>query len=225
MSVKSERAFSQAVEDYVKAVYELQQAQRPVATTELAARVGASPAAATKMLKHLASLGLLEHTLYYGARLTDSGERIALEILRHHGLIELFLHERLGYSWDEVHHEADVLEHYISERMEERLANLLGDPALDPHGEPIPTRDGLVAALRGTSLAEAEPGAALTVLRVADRDPAALQYLQRLGIALGIQINVLEKQPFNGPLTLAINSETCVIGRELADYIFVEERD
>ena len=224
MSVKSERAFSQSVEDYVKAVYELQQAERPVATTELAERVGASPAAATKMLKHLASLQLLEHTPYYGARLTASGERIALEVLRHHGLIELFLHERLGYGWDEVHREADVLEHYISEMMEERLAKLLGDPTLDPHGEPIPTRDGLVATARGTALTTAEPGDALIVLRVADRDPAALQYLERMGIALGVEINVLEKQPFNGPLTLSLNGAACVLGRELADYIFVEAR-
>ncbi len=224
MSVRSERATSQAVEDYVKAVYELQQAERPVATTELAERVGASPAAATKMMKQLAAQGLLEHTPYYGARLTASGEQIALEILRHHGLIELFLHRSLGYGWHEVHHEADVLEHFISERMEERLARLLGDPAFDPHGEPIPTRDGAVAAARGASLAAAEPGAALIVLRVADRDPAALQYLARIGIALGVEINVLEKQPFNGPLTVTIGGEPCAIGRELADYIFVEAR-
>lgn len=224
MSVKNERAFSQAVEDYVKAVYELQQSERTVATTELAERVGASPAAATKMLKHLASLGLLEHTPYYGARLTVSGEQIALEVLRHHRLIELFLHERLGYSWDEVHREADILEHHISEMMEDRLAKLLGDPTLNPHGEPIPTRDGAIAARRGTSLAEAEPGAKLVVLRVADRDPAALQYLQNIGIALGVTIDVLEKQPFNGPLTLSLNEKTHIIGRELAGHVFVEEK-
>ena len=140
------RVFSQAVEDYLKAIYSLQQEDESVSTTRLAKRVGTSPAAVTKMIKHLAENKLIDYTPYYGVRLTPAGERIALEILRHHRLLELYLHEALGYDWDEVHAEAEKLEHHISEEFEARIDKLLNFPLTDPHGEPIPTRDGVIAA-------------------------------------------------------------------------------
>ena len=222
MRAKNERVFSQAVEDYVKAVYELQQVSPTASTSDLARLLGISDAAATKMLKHLASLDLIHHTPYQGARLTPTGERIALEIIRHHRLIELYLHDQLGYAWDEVHGEAEILEHHISEAFEERLAKLLGDPTVDPHGDPIPTREGVIAPRRGTPLSESEPGESLVIMRVSDRDPEVLRYLARIGITLGVHVEVVEKQPFNGPLTLSMGSATHSVGRELAGHVFVE---
>jgi DtxR family Mn-dependent transcriptional regulator len=210
------------VEDYVKAAYELQQIRDTVATTDLARHVGTSTAAATKMLKHLASLGLMEHAPYQGARLTQKGERVALEIIRHHRLIELYLHDQLGYSWDEVHGEAEILEHHISETLEDRLCKLLGNPTIDPHGDPIPARDGTIEPRRGKPLSDFEVGEVLIVRRVNDKQPEVLKYLSGVGITLGTQMVVLDKQPFNGPLTLALAGHQYSIGRELAGHVFAE---
>jgi DtxR family Mn-dependent transcriptional regulator len=224
MTSKSHRMFSQAVEDYVKAAYELQQSGEGVSTSELARLVGHSSAAATKMLKQLVTLGLIDYAPYRGASLTPTGERVALEIIRHHRLIELYLHNQLGYSWDEVHREAEILEHHISEDFEDRLASLLGDPTIDPHGDPIPTRDGVIAPRRGRPLSDSEPGESLVIMRVSDREPEVLRYLAQVGITLGATVDVVEKQPFNGPLTVALSAGTQSIGRELAGYVFVEPR-
>ena len=146
------------MEDYVKAIFKLQQEDEKVSTTVLARKLGTSPAAVTKMMKQLSENHLLDYTPYHGVRLTPSGEKIALEIIRHHRLIELYLHQALGYSWDQVDAEAEKLEHHISEEFEDRIDRILDFPTRDPHGDPIPTRDGWMEAHRGTSLANAVPG-------------------------------------------------------------------
>lgn len=222
MNEASGRVFSQVVEDYVKAIYKLQQEEQAVSTTELARKIKTSAAAATKMIKHLAENNLIIHNRYRGVRLTPAGERIALEIIRHHRLLELYLHEALGYGWDEVDAEAEKLEHHISEEFEARIDQMLDYPLTDPHGDPIPTRDGTIAPTRGTPLHASEPGETLVILRVRDSDPEALRYLKHLEMWLGTVVEVVEKQPFNGPLTLKIGDKTHTIGRELAGHVFVE---
>jgi DtxR family Mn-dependent transcriptional regulator len=218
---QTSRPVSAAVEDYLKAIFKLQEEGESVSTTALARKIGASPAAATKMIKQLAESRLIDHTPYYGVRLTQAGEKIALEIIRHHRLLELYLHEALGYSWDQVDAEAEKLEHHISEEFEDRIDRLLGSPEHDPHGDPIPTREGTMAAPRGSSLAEAAAGERLIILRVRDSDPEVLRYLARIGMRLQTEIEVLEIQPFNGPLTLRVGETTHSVGRELAGHVFV----
>jgi DtxR family Mn-dependent transcriptional regulator len=224
MSDTRERVFSQAVEDYVKCIYKLQHEGEAVSTTGLARKIGATPAAATKMIKHLAEIKLIDHTPYYGVRLTPAGERVALEIIRHHRLLELYLHQTLGYSWDEVDAEAEKLEHHISEEFEDRIDRMLDFPHTDPHGDPIPTREGVMTARRGKSLADSEPGETLVILRVRDSSPEALRYLASLGMRLEAVIEVKEKQPCSGSLTLTVDGATHSVGRELAEHVFVESR-
>src|SRR2546421_1177204 len=185
-----DKFFSQAVEDYVKAIYKLQNAEETVSTTDLARKMGGSAAAATKMIKHLAAVKLIDYTPYYGVRLTEGGEKVALEIIRHHRLLELYLHQALGYDWDEVDAEADKLEHHISEEFEARIDKLLDYPSTDPHGDPIPTRDGSIAALRGKPLSDSEPGDKLVIRRVRDSDPDVLRYLARIGMRLETPVEV-----------------------------------
>ena len=216
------RPFSQVVEDYLKAVYKLESEEQAVSTTVLAKRLGTSPAAATKMIKQLAELKLIHHTPYYGVRLTEAGSKVALEVIRHHRLLELYLHQALGYGWDEVDAEAEKLEHHISEDFEDRIDRMLDYPTFDPHGDPIPTRDGEIAPRRGWPLADSNPGDKLVILRVRDSDPGVLRYLAELGMKLEVLLEVTEKQPFNGPLTLKVNGISHSIGRELAGHVFVE---
>lgn len=216
------RVFSQAVEDYVKAIYKLQSEEQAVSTTSLARKMGTSAAAATKMIKHLAECKLIDYTRYYGVRLTPAGEKVALEIIRHHRLLEMYLHQALGYRWDEVDAEAEKLEHHISEDFEDRIDRMLDFPSLDPHGDPIPTRDGYIAPHRGTSLAHSQPGETVIIMRVRDSDPEALRYLDRLGMRLSAVVEVTERQPFNGPLTLRVAGQSHSVGLELAGHVFVE---
>lgn len=213
---------SQAVEDYLKVIYKLQRENERVTTTDLAKALKVSPASVTNMMKKLAKMRLVQHTSYQGVGLTKAGEKVALEVVRHHRLLELYLKEALGYSWDQVHDEAEKLEHHISEEFEERIDRMLDYPRTDPHGDPIPTREGVMAALRGKSLAESEPGERLIILRVRDSDPEVLRYLARIGMRLEVIIEVKDKQPFNGPLLLDIDGETHSVGRELAGHVFVE---
>lgn len=222
MHEAGERIFSQSVEDYVKAIYKLQDEARSVSTTLLARKIGATPAAATKMMKQLAEMKLIDYTPYHGVRVTEAGEKVALEVIRHHRLLELYLHQALGYSWDEVDAEAEKLEHHISEEFEDRIDRMLDYPAHDPHGDPIPTRDGTVAPNRGTSLAESEPGERVVIRRVRDSDPNVLRYLAQLGMRLHTEMEVQDKQPFNGPLTVTVGDRTHSLGRELAGHVFVE---
>ncbi len=222
MEITDTRIFSQAVEDYVKAIYKLQSEDESVSTTGLARKMGTSPAAATKMIKHLAESKLIDYTRYHGVRLTPAGERVALEIIRHHRLLEMYLHQALGYGWDEVDAEAEKLEHHISEEFEARIDRMLDYPSTDPHGDPIPTREGTIAPHRGKPLSDFNPGDRLVILRVRDSNPDALRYLAKLGMTLAVVVEVKDKQPFNGPLTLKIGEQTHSVGRELAGHVFAE---
>ena len=214
---------SEAVEDYAKAIHALaERSSKPVGTSALAERLGVSPGTVTAMLKRMAEMGLVEHEPYRGARLTGAGERVALEVIRHHRLLEAYLTEALGMPWDRVHDEAEVLEHYISEELEERIATALGDPDRDPHGDPIPDRELELAAEQATSLAELEPGRRGTFRRVSDSDPEILRYLGSIGLRPGSQLEVVDRQPFGGPLLIRVDDYEHAIGEPLAGRIRVE---
>jgi DtxR family Mn-dependent transcriptional regulator len=195
---------SQSQEDYLKALYLVRREGRRVTTSELSARLAVSPASAAEMLGRLSALGLVVHDRYRGAELTPAGEEVAVEMVRHHRLLEMYLAEMLGYRWDEVHEEAERLEHFISERMEERIYDALGRPALDPHGDPIPTVDGRVNPGRHRPLTECRPGERLIVRRVSDREADKLRELARLGIGLGSVLEVLAESVFEGPITVRV---------------------
>jgi DtxR family Mn-dependent transcriptional regulator len=216
---------SEAVEDYAKAIYALQARSggEPVATTELAERLGVTPASASAMVKKLADLGLADHVPYRGTRLTDDGERLALEVLRHHRLLELYLAEQLGVPWDRVHDEADKLEHVLSEDLEARIAAKLGDPTHDPHGDPIPTAALTVDEGKTRALADMQPGERGRFIRVSDSDPAMLRYLGERGIAIGDKLEVLDRQPFDGPLTVRFGDELHTLGGGLARAMRVDQ--
>jgi DtxR family transcriptional regulator, Mn-dependent transcriptional regulator len=216
-------ANTEAVEDYAKAIYALERrADGPVGTSALAKRLGVSPGTVTAMVKRLADLGLAVHEPYRGVTLTESGERVALEVIRHHRLIEAFLAEALGMPWDRVHDEAEVLEHYISEDLEERIAAALGDPSHDPHGDPIPDRKLAVAddpAAR--PLSELEPGDGATFARVSDSDPEMLRYLAQRKIRPGARVTVRDREPFGGALMIIVDGAAHAIGAPLADRMLV----
>jgi len=205
-----------AVQDYVKAIYTLDSGEGPVTTTALAERLDVRPASVSGMLPKLMELGLVEHEPYHGVRLTQRGTRVALEVVRHHRLLELFLVESLGMTWDEVHAEAEVLEHVLSEELEELIAAKLGDPAFDPHGDPIPSRELKVPKDRSRSLHSLEPGERATFVRVSDSDPEMLRFLSERGIAPGAEIEVVERQPFDGPLYVRAGDDVHVLGAVLA---------
>jgi DtxR family Mn-dependent transcriptional regulator len=207
---------SEAIEDYAKAIYALsRRSEGPVSNGDLAARLGVTPATATAMLKRLDGLGLARRRPYKGVTLTAAGERVALEVIRHHRLLESYLAEVLGMPWDRVHEEAEVLEHYISEELEERIAAQLGDPSYDPHGDPIPGPDLAPPGEEGTPLADLEPGETGVFARVSDRDPAMLRYLADRGIVPGVSLKVISRQPFDGPLLVAVGEGEHALGGEL----------
>lgn len=213
---------TEAIQDYAKAIYGLQRrAEGAVATSALADRLGVSPASVTAMLKRMAEAGLVEHEPYRGVRLTGAGERVALEVMRHHRLLEAYLVEALGMPWDRIHAEAEVLEHYISEELEERIASALGDPTVDPHGDPIPSRELEISAEHGTALAEMEPGDGGVFSRVSDSDPEMLRYLAERGIRPGSKLEVTERQPFGGPLFVEVSGQKHAIGGELAERMLI----
>lgn len=214
---------SQAVEDYLKAIYTLETEDKGASTTKIADSLDVSSASATNMVKRLDKMGLVDYQSYKGARLTDSGKKIALEIIRHHRLLELYLLEVMGYSWDEVHDEAEKLEHHISERFEDKIAQLLDDPTHDPHGDPIPTKDGLMPEMDATPLVEGDTEQEYIVSRVKDQDPELLRYLEKIGLLPGIKVKIKQKEPFEGPVTLLIENKERVIGNEVAKNIFVAE--
>lgn len=219
--------FSQSEQDYLKAIYELQyeQGNAWVTTTGLAQRLGVSPASVTEMVKKLAAdeRELVWHERYHGARLAAAGERAALEVIRHHRLAESFLSQALGYSWDKVHAEAHRLEHVISEELEEHIAHYLGDPARDPHGSPIPQRDGAIETLKDIRLTDLPLGQRARVQRVLDDDPALLRYLSELGLVLGAQVEITERAPFQGPLYVRLLEPPAVhaLGAGVTDQVFV----
>jgi DtxR family Mn-dependent transcriptional regulator len=217
---------TRAVEDYVKAIYSLQRGRsKPVSTSALAERLGVTAPSASGMVKRLARMKLVRHVRYRGFLLTPAGERLALEVLRHHRLLELYLSEAFGMPWDKVHAEAEALEHVISEELEERIALVLGDPKVDPHGDPIPSREGLIDELETVSLADLEPGQHATFARVSDSNPAMLRYLSARSVRPGQQIEVREKQPFGGPLVVRIAKHDHALGAELALAMRVKLKD
>jgi DtxR family Mn-dependent transcriptional regulator len=212
-----ESTFSAAIEDYAKAIYALQaRAGGAVATTALAERLSVTPASASGMVRKLDEQGLVTHVRYRGVRLTASGTRVALEVLRHHRLLELYLAETLDVPWDRVHDEAEVLEHVLSEDLEALIAAKLGHPTHDPHGDPIPTADLELPEEPTECLAALEPGAEGVFVRISDSDPEMLRYLAEQGIAPGDALRVEDKQPFGGPLFVRFRGDVHVLGGTLA---------
>jgi DtxR family Mn-dependent transcriptional regulator len=208
-----------AAQDYLKAIHALETAGERVTTSALASRMRVSPPSATAMTKRLAELGLVERAPYRGVALTEPGRRRALEMLRHHRLLESYLADRLGLSLDEVHEEADRLEHVLSEELEAKIDAELGFPTHDPHGDPIPDSDLRLELDRERTLAELGPGERASVSRVPDGDPALLRYLERLGLVPGSYVEIVEQAPFAGPVTVRTGSGAHAISRELADRI------
>ena len=207
---------SDAVENYAKAIYAIQQQSGTVTTNAIAERLGVTAASASGMVKKLDSLGLVSHVPYKGVELTDDGERLALGVIRHHRLLELYLAESLDVPWDRVHAEAEVLEHVLSEELEELIAAKLGNPTVDPHGDPIPTADLVIEERPTSSLADLEPGARATFVRISDSDPEMLRYLAERGIAPGDDFEVIDKQPFDGPTFARFGDDVHVLGGALA---------
>jgi DtxR family Mn-dependent transcriptional regulator len=216
-------AGSEAVEDYAKAIYALARREPgPVATSSLAERLGVSPGTVTAMLKRMAGMGLATYEPYRGVELTAAGDRVALEVIRHHRLIEAYLTEALGMPWDRVHDEAEVLEHYISEELEERIANALGNPDRDPHGDPIPDRDLAIERELGTPLIGLGAGESGTFTRVSDGDPEMLRFLDEREIRPGATLTVTGRQPFGGPLLVEVGGVEHGLGDRLAERMVVD---
>ncbi len=207
---------SEAVENYAKAIYAIQHRSGSVTTNAIAERLGVTAASASGMIKKLGSLGLVSHVPYKGVKLTEDGERLALEVIRHHRLLELYLAESLDVPWDRVHAEAEVLEHVLSEELEELIAAKLGNPTVDPHGDPIPTADLVIDERPTSSLADLDPGARATFVRISDSDPEMLRYLAERGIAPGDEFEVIDKQPFDGPTFARFGDDVHVLGGALA---------
>ena len=214
---------SHAEEDYLKAIYELAEDAGKVSTSALVQRLGRKAGSVTGMLQQLADKKprLVEYERHHGVSLTPAGTKIALEIIRHHRLIELYLAESLGYKWDKVDAEAEQLEHVISEEFEDKISAMLGDPRVDPHGDPIPGKDGSVAPPSRLTLSEAELGRPVRVARVRDDDPALLRYLAELGIVPEALITVAERAPFDGPIHVTVGELDHALGRSVTDKVFV----
>ena len=223
MSVHQE-TLTTAAQDYAKAIFALQMrsAGEAVSTNALAERLGVTPGSASGMVKRLHELGLVSHVPYRGVSLTEEGRRVALEVIRHHRLLELYLVESLGVPWDRVHEEAEVLEHVLSDQLEELIAAKLGDPVYDPHGDPIPSRDLVLDEPETESLARLETGTRGTFVRVSDNDPAMLRYLAGRGIAPRRTCEVVGREPFGGPLFVRFGDEIHPLGAELARAMRVE---
>jgi len=220
-------ALSRSVEDYLKAVYQLTEREPDAATSDIAQRLGVAPASVTGMIKRLAESGLLEHEPYRGARLTRRGRQAALAVMRRHRIIESYLINKLAYDWSTVHDEAERLEHVVSDELIERMAFALGEPRYDPHGAPIPTREGVIEQPSYLRLADVDEGRHVTLRLVGDDDSERLRYLKGIGLVPMVEMEVLDKQPFGGPITLRIGTTDTrdrVIGSELAACLFVEQR-
>ena len=215
--------FTQSQEDYLKALYLLGGGERPVPTRELAQRLGISSPSVSEMVNRLSAQALVEHDRYRGQQLTREGRKVALELVRHHRLLEMFLVQVLGYSLDEVHDEAERLEHVISERMEQRIFELLGRPELDPHGHAIPTLTGRVRHVSHRALSECRAGEKVTVQGVSDEDPGKLRELERRGLLPGTHIAVLAGSEFEGPVEVKIKGRRAGVPLGLARAVFVAE--
>jgi DtxR family Mn-dependent transcriptional regulator len=209
------------MQDYLKAIYKLHERSEQVPTSALAEMLGVAPASVTNMCKKLAELNLVVYEPYQGVKFTPTGQKLALEIVRHHRLIELYLAEALNVPWDQVHEEAERLEHVISEDLEERMAAALGDPQFDPHGAPIPSRSGAISQQPGGRLVDMRVGDRLIVVEVDDHDPELLRYLGSMGLYPGTEILLLAYAPFDGPLTLCVGDDQHSLGYQAAKSILV----
>jgi DtxR family Mn-dependent transcriptional regulator len=212
---------TRSMQDYLKAIFSILEKNERATTSVIAERMGIASPSATAMIKRLAQLRLVEHEPYQGVTLTQTGEKTALEIVRHHRLVELYLAKALGVPWDEVHAEAEELEHVISENLEDRIDNALGNPKLDPHGAPIPARDGSFVELSGRTLCDVGPGERVTVIQVDDRDPELLRYLAKCELYPGARIEVLAAEPYEGSLVLRLADKEFRLGRGAAREILV----
>ena len=215
---------SRAMQDYLKAIFQLAGEGGVASTSDLAQRLDVTPASVTGMAKKLDDMRLVQHEPYRGVRLTRAGSRVALEMIRHHRLIELYLAEALGVPWDQVHAEAERLEHVISEDLERRMAQALGDPSHDPHGAPIPSADGRIASSAATTnLADCPPGVTTEVIEVDDGNPAILRFLATHGIRPRVVMDVVRVEPFGGPVVVRVGEVTCSVGLEAARDVRVRE--
>lgn len=210
------------VEDYLKAIYELESRQGSAATSDVADALAVAPASVTGMIRRLAAQGYLDHIPYRGVQLTDAGRRAALRTIRRHRILESYLTGVLGYPWDRVHDEAERLEHAASDDLIDRMAAALGNPTVDPHGAPIPSADGTVAESAHRTLAELPVGEAARMVLVSDKDPELLRYLAEIGLQPGTDVTVLARAPFDGPLTLRIGTNESMVGPRLAEQVLVE---
>ena len=217
---------SLTVENYVKTIYSIGirgENRRSVATGELAHALSVSPGTVTGMLKTLSEAELATYTPYEGARLTPAGEKLALAVLRRHRLLELFLNQTLAMSWDEVHEEAEHLEHAVSERLVDRIDAYLGHPSVDPHGDPIPQPDGSLSETHGEPLAKLPPGSRFRLARVVEQGPAFLRYLSDCGLDLGIEGRLLENRPESGAIIVQVGDRSVALGHDTATKVLVTQ--
>jgi DtxR family Mn-dependent transcriptional regulator len=215
-------ALTEPVEDYLKAIYSIEQAGDAAGTNDLATRLEIAPASVSGMVRRLADLGLVSYERYRGVRLTDAGRKAALRTIRRHRVIEAYLAKALGYAWDRVHAEAERLEHAASDELVDRMAEAIGEPLTDPHGDPIPTREGVIDETRHQRLSDLAAGQRSRVKRVSDDDGELLRYLAQIGIRPGVMIMLAERAPFDGPLTLRIGKASVQVGPALASRVMVE---
>lgn len=215
---------TEAIQDYLKVIYKVEETGEEVTTNAIAARLQVTQPSVTGMVKKLSEMNLISYTPYQGVRLTEAGRKIALEVIRHHRLLELYLAKAMGYSWDRVHQEAEKLEHVISEEFEEKIAEMLGQPTSDPHGAPIPGRDGTIEQRNLMALTEVAAGQTVLVKQVSDKDPEKLRYLSKIGIYPEVELTVIEQVPFDGPLLVKIGEEQHYLSLALTEGIFVVEK-
>jgi len=217
---------SPRISDCLKVIYSMQERGQKVSTSAVRERLGVSDATVTMLFKDFAAAGWVEHVPYHGVRLTTLGERKAMEVIRHHRLLELYLARALGYSWDKVHDEADKLEHVISEEFEDKLDALLGYPTADPHGDPIPSKEGVVPLQEGCSLLQLQDGQSAHIVRVNDQNAEKLRYLGQLGLYPEAQVQVIDRAPFGGPLRIRVGKAPDqvehMLGVGLAEQIIVK---
>jgi DtxR family Mn-dependent transcriptional regulator len=222
MTSRPPEEYTAPVEDYLKVIYEIERASGAAATTDIAQRLEIAPASVSGMVRRLADQGLLEHERYRGVKLTEEGRRVALRTIRRHRVIESYLMRALGYPWDLVHAEAERLEHAASDELIDRMAAAIGEPTVDPHGAPIPTREGEIDERAHLALTDLAPGECGRVVRVSDDDAERLRYLGSLGLRPGAAVTLLGQAPYGGPVTLRVGAEECHIGPALAADVLVE---
>ncbi len=221
ISLDGQKILTSAHEDYLKAIYLLRAKGGEVNNSALAHHLDVSPASATNMVKKLAELALVEYEPYQSVSLTENGERVALEVLRHHRLLELYLHQKLKLPWDQVHAEAEKLEHVISEVLEDAIANALDNPTVDPHGDPIPHKDGTIEKVAGSPLSKAELNRPYRLVRVLVQDQERLSYLGSLGLYPNATVALIKQAPFAGPLLIAVGGEHHALAHDMAECLLV----